>query len=306
MIVGIDETGDFALNSNKYNYFSAVLIDQNNNKYSLKEKQFQAWENSISNRNRDNKGEAKGRLLTDDQLNWFYYQVLEPEPHVLYSIVRFDTSKNSKELLEKHKKIEIGALENARNYYKKEARGNCADWYYRLIGWYKKRNYQHLVKIKCLQNLIGQTFNYGFAWSQVRYLLDSDDSNIKKFCFKIDKDFVKAENVKIMWTELLRQFWMNYNARSRLPLIDVADKEKHPSIEHFSYEKGEVNLKKVFRDQTHFLESDVNFEIRMADIVGTILHRYQNKGDCKKIAEKILSHLGGKKRNYTDLILNDT
>lgn len=244
MIVGIDETGDFSIESNKFNYFVAVLIDQNSNQYAIKEKQFKTWEKSISKANRDNKGEAKGRLLTDDQLNWFYYQVLEPKPEVLYSVVRFNSSKNPKELLDKHKAIEVKRLERELEYYKTEARENWADWYQRLIGWYKNRNYQHLIKIKCIQSLIGHTFNFGFAWSQLRYLLDSDDSNIKNFSFKIDKDFVNAENAKIMWTELLRQFWIDFNNRKKLPLINIADKEKYPAIEHYKYEEGKSNLKK--------------------------------------------------------------
>jgi hypothetical protein len=118
MIVGIDETGDFDSNSDKFNYFVAVLIDQNGGSYAIKEKQFRVWESSISKTNRDTKGEAKGRLLTDDQLNWFYHQVLEPKPFVLYSVVRFNASMNSKELLEEHKKIEISRLEQAVSYYK--------------------------------------------------------------------------------------------------------------------------------------------------------------------------------------------
>jgi hypothetical protein len=135
--------------------------------------------------------------------------------------------------------------------------------------------------------------------------LDNDDSNIKKFSFKIDKDFVNAENAKIMWTELLRQFWDDFSKRKKLPLIDIADKEKFPSIEDYKIDQGKSNLRKVFRDRTHFLASDEHFEIRMADIVGTILHRFQNKGNCKEIAEKILAHLGGKKENYSELTLND-
>lgn len=305
MIVGIDETGDFDSNSDKYNYFVAVLIDQNDNRYKIKESQFRVWESSIPKANRDEKGEAKGQKLTDSQLEDFYNQVLKPNPIVLYSVVRFDASKNSKELLEEHKKIEINRLEQALAHYKEEARGNWADWYNKLIGWYKNRNYQHLIKIKCLQNLIGQTFNHGFAWSQIKYILDKDDSNIKNFGFKIDKDFVNAENTKIMWTELLRQFWADFSKLKPLPLIDIADKEKYPEIEHYKFDKGKSNLKKVFRDRTHFLTSEEHFEIRMADIVGTILHRFQNKGRCKEIAEKILSHLGGKRENYIELILND-
>lgn len=305
MIVGIDETGDFDSNSDKINYFIAVLIDQNINRYAIKESQFKLWESSIPISNQDAKGEVKGQKLTDSQLEDFYNQVLKPYPQVLYSVVRFDASKNSKELLEEHKKIEIERLEQALAYYKKEAFGNWEDGYYKLIGWYKNRNYQHLIKIKCLQNLIGQTFNYGFGWSQIRYLLDKDDSNIKNFSFKIDKDFVNAVNAKIIWNELLRQFWFSYSSQNKIPIIDIADKEKYPALDYYKLDKEKSNLKEVFRDRTHFLASDKHFEIRMADIVGTILHRYHNKSKCQDIAKKILSHLDGKRENYSELILND-
>jgi len=305
MIVGIDETGDFDSNSDKINFFVAVLIDQNSNRYSIKESQFKLWESTIPKENQDDKGEVKGQKLTDSQLEDFYNQVLKSDPKVLYSAVRFNASKNPKKLFEKHKKIEIERLDQAWVYYKNRAYGNWAEEYYKLIGWYKNRNYQHFMKIMCLQNLIGQTFNYGFTWAQIRYLLDDDDLNIKKFCFKIDKDFINADNTKIIWNELLRQFWTDFNSRNRIPLIDVADKEKYPAITYYKFGGDKSNLKEVFRDRTHFLASDEHFEIRMADIVGTILHRYNNRGRCKDIAKKILSHLGGKTENYIELIMND-
>jgi hypothetical protein len=36
MIIGIDEVGNFDPNSDTYNYFVAVLIDQNKDKYKIK------------------------------------------------------------------------------------------------------------------------------------------------------------------------------------------------------------------------------------------------------------------------------
>lgn len=305
MIVGIDETGDFNPNSDKLNYFTAVLIDQNKNKFNIKKSQFNVWESSIPDSNRDKKGEAKGQLLTDEQLTEFYNQVLWPLPNVLYSVIRFNATENPIEIFEKHKKIEIEKLEYALAYYKKEARGNWADWYQRIIYWYKNRNYQHFVKIKCLENLVGQTFNYGYGWSQISYLLDDkDDSNIKNFGFKIDKDFITSVNTKVMWSELLKQFWIDYNSRYRTPIIGFVSLEEYPAIDTYGIGGNKSNLKKIFRDRTNFLASEDHFEIRMADIVGTILHRYQNKKKCSEIAESILTHLNSKKENYRQIVLN--
>lgn len=305
MIVGIDETGDFNHTSSKQNYFTAVLIDQNNNKYAIKESQFRIWESSIPAANRDEKGEAKGQKLSDKQLEEFYEQVLKPEPKILYSVVRFDASQTTPEILEKHKNIEIKAFESALEYYKKEARENWSQGYYKMIGWYKNRNYQHIAKLKCLEILIGQTLNYGFPYSQLRYILDNDGTNITNFSFKIDKDFINAENVQIIWTELLRNFWLDFSSRNPLRSIDIPDKEKYPEIEHYKIEGKKSNFKKVFRDRTLFLASEDHFEIRMADIIGTILHRFQNRNKCENIAKKVLSNLGGQRENYRQIVLND-
>ena len=305
MIVGIDETGDFDHRSDKQNYFTAVLIDQNKNKFSIKESQFNIWESSIPSENRDRKGEAKGQKLTDKQLQEFYDQVLKPEPKVLYSVVRFNARQTSKETLDKHKEYEIKEFERVLEYYKKEARGNWAQWYQKIIGWYKNRNYQHIIKLKCLEMIIGQTLNYGFPYSQLRYILDKDEKNITNFSFKIDKDFILAENVQIYWTELLRNFWIEFSSRHPLRMIDLPDIKEFPEIEHYKYAEKKSNFKKVFRDRTSFLCSEDHFEIRMADIIGTILHRYQNKNRCEEIAKKILSNLSEKRDNYRQIALTE-
>ena len=290
MIVGIDETGDFDSNSDKFNYFVAVMIDQNDNRYKTKESQFRVWESSIPKANRDEKGEAKGQKLTDSQLEDFYNQVLKPNPIVLYSVVRFDASKNSKELLEEHKKIEINRLEQALVHYKEEARGNWADWYNKLIAWYKNRNYQHLIKIKCLQNLIGQTFNHGFAWSQIRYILDKDDSNIKNFGFKIDKDFVNAENTQIMWTELLRQFWIDFSKRKKLPLIDIADKGIINLI------KANQILKRYFVTGLISLHLKSILRLEWLILLGRFCIDSKIREDVRRLRRKYYLILVGKKR----------
>lgn len=305
MIIGIDETGDFRIDSDKYNFFIAILIDQNLGNYEIKKQQFEFWENSISDSYRDSKGEVKGQKLEDTHLEDFYLKVLEPSPNILYSIVQFNTLDNPVELVFKHKEYEIKSLEKALKHYEEEAFGNWASGYNKILAWYKNRNYQQIVKIKCLDYLIGQTFNYGFLYSQVRFLIDKDDKNIRNFSFKIDRDFINAENTKDIWNELLRQFWFNYNQSNKIPIIDIIEKEKNPAFKEYNFSEGESNLKKVFRDRTKFLHSEEHFEIRMADIVGTILHRAENKKRCVDIAKKIKKQLGGKKENYMELRLNE-
>lgn len=305
MIVGIDEVGNFDPNSKSYHFFVAVLIDQNDNKYNIKKGQYNIWESSIPNNYRDQKNEVKGQLLTDEQLDSFYHEVLKPKPGLLYSVVRLKPQENPKDVIDLHQRIEIEMIEKAYEMHKNRAIGNWADWYGRLLPWYKNRKPAHLLKMKCLQEIIGISFNYGIRWSQVSYILDNeDDSNISNFSYKIDKDFIRADNVKIIWNELLRQFWKNFVKQNRIPVLNFWKDGQAPVEKEYKLEGNKSQLKKVFRDRTHFLDSEDHFEIRIADIVGTIIHRYQNRGKCENIYKEIQNHIGGKRNNYLHLVLN--
>jgi len=306
MIIGIDEVGNFDPNSDQFNYFTAVLIDQNLNKYNIKESQFILWEDKVPKDSRDDKGEVKGQKLTNELLESFYYEVLRPKPSVLYSVVRIKPSENKLVTIEDHHKKEIESFEKALQYYKDNPRGNWAEGYEKILAWYKNRKPAHLLKMKCLQRILGITLNHGMAWAQLMYMLDKNDAtNIKNFAYKIDKDFIRAENVKIIWNEILRQFWQEFSKRDKIPLVDFGINGQNPVKREYGAGENKSNLKKVFRDRTHFLNSEEHFEVRMADIFGTILHRFHNKGECEKIYKEIEKHLGGKKNNYLHLVLNE-
>ena len=113
MITGIDETGDFAPNSTEFNYFIAVHIDQNRNKYQIKKSQFNIWESSIPKEYRTEKGEVKGSKLLDKHIESFYSEVLKREPKTLYSAVRIKPSENPTEIVAQHLKYEIASIQRA-------------------------------------------------------------------------------------------------------------------------------------------------------------------------------------------------
>lgn len=107
-----------------------------------------------------------------------------------------------------------------------------------------------------------------------------------------------------MWNEIFRQYWQIYTKSEPIPVMKAWNKENHPFFKIYKNESGQVNMKRIFRKNTHFLDSKDSWEIRMADIVGTILHRYSNRGRCNDIGDKLMKHIGGKRNNYTHLVLN--
>jgi len=207
MIIGIDEVGNFDPNSDDYNYFIAVILDQNKNKYDLKKQQFLEWEKSIKKKHNSEK-ELKGQKMSNIELIEFYNSVLAPEPTILYSAVRIKPSQNSKESIEKIQNGDIEIVEKALEHYKEISYPDWVKWYERIFRWYKNRKAPHILKMKSLQYLLGISFNRGIAWAQVSFLLDKDITNIKNFTFKIDKDFIRAKNVRTMWNEIFRIHWI--------------------------------------------------------------------------------------------------
>jgi len=93
--------------------------------------------------------------------------------------------------------------------------------------------------------------------------------------------------------------------KTAVPVLDVWKRENHPINEISESIEGMIAIKKIFRQNSNFYDSQDHWEIRLADIVGTILHRYQNRGVCEHTAKKVLGNLGGEKNNYMHLILAD-
>ena len=305
MITGIDETGDFDPNSKLFNFFVGVHLDQNSNKLTIKRSQFNIWEGSIPEKYKI-AGEVKGQNIPDEYLVTFFNEVLEIKPTVLYSAVRIVPFQNPPELLEKHKAYEVKQFEKVIAQATEAEHLNWADGYKKILAWYKNRNYQIQMKMKCLEHLLGISLNHILGWAQITYILDNNDiTNLRDISFKIDKDFVRAENVKIIWNEIFRQFWQQFTHRDPLPIMAAWRDEDHPFLKLYEAEGGKTNMKNIFRNNTQFLDSKDSWEIRMADLVGTILHRYQNRGKCNEIGEKMMKHLGKKQKNYTHIILND-
>jgi len=305
MVTGIDETGDFDPNSDKFNYFVGVTIDQNDGRLTIKRSQFDIWEGSIPQKYKTDKGEVKGQLLPEEYLITFSKTVLEVKPKLWFSVVRIKPNENPVELLDRHKEIEIKQMQSVIDKAKQLGHKNWAKGYEQIMAWYKNKNYQIVMKIKCLENLIGLTVNQSIGWGQLSYLDDNKDiTNIRDIEIKIDKDFVRAENVKIIWNESFRQFWRDFTFKNRIPIITEWEKEDHPMFQIYGTD-GKLNFTRIFRKKTNFFDSQESWEVRLADVTGTILHRYQNYGKCESIGKGLLSQLSGQKKNYEHLIIND-
>lgn len=289
MIIGIDETGDFSSNSSNKYFFVAVAIDQNLSKYAEKEKQFLEWENSIPPENRDPKSsEMKGRYLTPAQISEFYFEVLIKPPRSFFTILEFDPTENPESLIISHQAFNLAQMQRAKTQREKVGHVNWVRRYEELIRWYRKSNYQRVVKIGCLQNLYIQAFYSAFLRSQILFMLDGKSEANFNFRFKIDKDFVKSSLLRNFWDIYLFKFWEIFNRKESPVLLNNNGDLLKALSKYFNLKDEEISFIEPFYDHTTFGDSKECFEIRMADVLANILHRYHNKGECKIEYESIL------------------
>ena len=279
MIIGIDEVGDFAVNSNDFNYFIVAQIDQDNNGVEIKKKQFNDWLKTIPEKKKNENGEVKGKDLDDNELLDFSEQVIASEPLVRTKQIRIVPRENSVETVSLYKEIEISRLEFAIQYYIKNDQKEIANQLQKLIYWYKNRNYQQYLKILLLNYTIGVTIEETIGTSILLSMLPGRSNvNLLEIKLKIDRDFINGPQPRIFWGEILRNSIRNYSQKHPLPLLDEWKETGHPFLEKYLNKDGKISLKSILKDNCHFLHSHEHFEIQLADITGNIIHRYQNKG----------------------------
>ncbi len=295
MIIGIDEVGDFGESSETYNYFVSVLIDQNEDNYRIKNELFKQWESTIPDKFKKNKdGEIKGRDLLEEHLASFYYHVYNNIPSTLCAIIRVNPTGITHERI---KTLQDNVLkqidQQIESLLTKEDNSKIIKEYGKLRSWYKNRNYNEILKMECMQVLLSLSFKIALEYGQLTYLLKGDISNLQNIRFLIDKDFIKARETTTFYKEIFMQYWQcSANDFKFTIMTDVWTEKEHPIWKVFEkLEDGRAGVKKAFNDKIYFDNSHQHWEVRMADILGTIIHRYENHGKCKLLANELYTQL---------------
>lgn len=307
MITGVDEVGNFGLGSSDLNYFVGVHIDQNQGRLAIKQSQFRLWEDGVPDKHREN-GEVKGSLLSDDLLLSFHEQVLASDPKVLVSAVGTIPSQNTKAAVAKHVGNEIDALVRVQQHHNE--RGNpSAHTYYRMLGWYKNlaSRPDMFLKLKCLEELMRISIPYVFGYAQLQCFLDGgDERNLEHLAYKIDKDYIRARDPMIFWREHLRQSLMHTRGPVEVPMLPFWTRDNAPLHRYYPLIGTQgVNLRSLFMDRLAFFDSKDHWEVRMADIFATIVHRVRNRGKLHLLERDLDERLTESKRNIKHIIFGE-
>ncbi len=289
MIVAIDEFGDFDPKSDRYNFFVAALINQENEYYSLIKKNFQDWKDSISKEKWDKNEEVKGRDLNCFELESFVSKVIsDKEAPISFLQIRIKPCDNDDELIEKFRQIEVKKIEKLIELTLEKGFKKKAEQYRQLIKWYNKRNKHQYLKILLLTQIIPPALEKAIGVSLIYSHYFRKDKNLMNIKFQIDKDFINPDgHAKLYFGELLRHAFYTYTKEHPIPILDTWIETGHPFMDKYIV-KGRMNAKEILQDNLHFLESHENFEIQIADILCTIVNKYHNQGKCKETYGKLL------------------
>ncbi|SFE38093.1 DUF3800 domain-containing protein [Sunxiuqinia elliptica] len=306
MILGIDEVGDFAINSEQFHFFLVVQLDQNKNGIEIKKKQFSDWLKTIPEEKINDNGEVKGTDLTDEELYEFAKHVIAADPITRILQVRVVPAENPPELIEKFKEIEIGRIQGAIEYYQKHGNQQIAKDLQKLTYWYKNRNYQHFLKMLVLHRAISEALNETIGISILLSFLpgNEEEKNLLNIKLKIDRDFINGPQPRIFWGEILRNAIREYSQAKPIPVLDTWKDTGHPFLEKYKTPDGKLNFKDILKENCHFFHSHEHFEIQMADIAGNIVHRYQNRGRCKDAYDKLVEPIRKEQIDIIHLKLN--
>ncbi len=303
MVIAIDEVGDFAHYSERYNFMIAALLSRHDNGMAVKQSQFDSWKNTIDSIKFTNQNEVKGTELSEDELFRFTNEVIISNPIVGNVQIRVKPSENPKKVLDQFKIIELNLIKLVIGQCNETGDINGSEFFNKLSRWLKDRNYQHYMKMALLESCISRSVEKAIGASIVDWLT-GDDINLMNLEIKIDKDFINKDGEKKFFKELLGQAFRRITEDHPIPMVRELMDAHHPFAQTFLLPNNMINLGSVFNNRCDFFHSHYNFELQIADILGTIFHRAQNRNSCKNSVQLIDQILGRRGQIKTHLVLN--
>jgi Protein of unknown function (DUF3800) len=281
MIIAIDESGDFAVYSARYNYFVAVLISQQNESLPVKEAQFEEWKKSIPPEKFDKSHEVKGTDLTEEELLRFTKEVLLAEPTIYPITVRIKPNENKEELKDKFQAIELEAIDKSIVYLRESEQIDRVEFYQKFRRWYEKRNFQHYMKLGMLEHTIGKSLKHAIGISIAEWAKSGSDEDLMNISIMIDQDFVTSPTERTYFDEILRQAIRHITQKHPLPIAREMIEAAHPFVTKYQVKGDRINLAELLGDKMNFLSSSENWPLQIADIYSTIIQRVENKETCQ-------------------------
>ena len=274
MIIGIDETGTFDLNSTGMSLFVGSHFLDLPDLHEMT-KNLSYWKQKYKHL-KNPKGEIKSSKIDETIADDFIENVIIPQKNFHFNVCAVVPSEHRKKDIQFHRDHHIQCLNDGIRECDNVGNHKLARQYTELRNWYKNLNYQLLLKTWILGEMLGCSF----VEHVIQTILDKTDKTLGIIRLSVDRDFIKEPTHIIFWKDFLRNQFYNYTYRHPVPIISEWSTD-HP----FFMGKGRnaqmktgavIDSKHIFRDNCNFAESHCTPEIQVADIIAKVIANYYN------------------------------
>lgn len=274
VLIGVDESGDFRNGSR--GMFVGVFIRPSEREEFLE--RYRSWEQR-TRRHLGHKNELKGHLVSDYDGRRLFRDVLayEGRPFVRYLAFAVDVNEPN-----------LAAMEVQRQFFVEDygawaddlrARGDAKRtlWVDQHLDWAVRLSPVQLLKLVTLGTVVPGLVEQALPMA----ILGGFDEELEHLRLLIDRGYVKQDDLP-RWRELLRNAVINETHSRPLPLLDTWT-DDHPFLKKFVGSRGgrdgPVVLTSAWRDAIDFYDSVGTPEVRVADVVGSLVYRATLKGE---------------------------
>jgi hypothetical protein len=266
VIIGVDESGDFRLGSRAL--FVGIFI-----RPSQRSEVVQAhrrWEKEVR-KSLGLRNEVKGHAVTDYWARRLFYSVLRPDDRqrVRYLAFAVDISQANLDAMEVQRQILLdGYAAWAADVSDPDNRKRAA-WVERHAAWTRAQSARQLLRIVTLGTLITTLIE----WAMPQAILGGFDEELEHLQVLIDRGYVKQDDLS-RWRELLRNAVINESRLHPLAILDTWT-DDHPFLRKFiaAGGNGPTLLKPAFREAIDFHDSEATPEVRVADVVASLIYQ---------------------------------
>ena len=273
MHIGIDDVGTFA-SGTKFGFIAAAVVRPGRSD-DVREL-LKSWEARVPNEYRGPSGEVKGHALPEARLLEFVDEVMfKADPPLRYECLGVELVSEAFHAAQEQRRRTAEQMVTGIERYRSQgdAFRRIANTYENMLGWWKNLTDANVLKLILQSHIISNTLNFAIKWSAA----NGFDEELGDLRFKLDEGFLStSEDRKRFWKDLLRShIWQASYAGGGIVSIEEWT-DDHPFNKTFIEKDlggNRSELTHEFKNRIQFYKSHETFEIRLADIIGTIVRR---------------------------------
>jgi hypothetical protein len=263
LVIAIDDAGDFKTGSELYHFYVGAMVRAG------KEEQFRRWEDGLPAQCRKD-GEVKGGYLSADRQHDFVREVICSEPRVIITRITIQPSIHEPGAIASQQTETVRLLRlDAESFETHGLRDKAAEAL-GMARWIAHSKEPHYVKLWVQTQCIAQSFADAVGHSYV----GGFDGELASLRYKIDPGLLGDDDPSRLtyWRRFLAMQLRRFRTEERGGFPAVWQETGHPFMDLYYRGENRWDFRALFEERCDFPSSKDSFEIRIADIVGSI-HR---------------------------------